>query len=315
MKSISSIFIAFLLDLAIGDPYHWPHPVKVMGNYIGLFLKYSEFEKKSKRKQRLLGSVLWWTLIIQTIAVTYGMKYLVSKIHPFLSELLSIYFIYACFSVRGLAFESKKVYTALKYRGIICARRQVGMIVGRQTDKLTKEEIVKATIETIAENLGDGFIAPLLYITIFGPIGGMVYKAINTLDSMVAYKTDKYLHLGYWSAKADDIANYIPARLTAALLLVGVAVLQLNFSQAWKICLRDARNHSSPNSGYPESVVAGAFEIQLGGAHYYQDELIHKPTIGDSIKSASLEDLLTMNDLLYVTSVIAVISICIFKMF
>lgn len=206
-----------------------------------------------------------------------------------------------------LAFESKKVYKALTDKTIKEARKQVSMIVGRQTNTLNAKEITAATIETVAENTSDGFIGPLLYTVLFGVYGGIIYKAFNTLDSMVGYPYSPYTYYGRFSAKADDIVNYLPARLTWALILIVTLLPQFNHKNAWRIASRDARAHKSPNAGYPESVVAGALEIQLGGSHFYHNMEVYNPTIGDPIRPIQPFDIILTNKILFYTAGLAMV--------
>ena len=214
---------------------------------------------------------------------------------------------YTTLATKSLALEGRKVYQKLMHDSLDNARKQVGMIVGRDTNELSKEEITKATIETVAENTSDGVIAPLLCLFLGGPTLAMMYKAVNTLDSMVGYVTPKYRAIGWFSAKMDDLWNFIPARLTWLYLLAASKVLRLNTANAWKVGKTDCRNHKSPNSGYPEAVVAGALGIQLGGTHLYHGVEIYKPTIGVSLRTAKPQDILTANALLYATAVLSLI--------
>ena len=263
---IIAIFIALLLDWLIGDPYSWPHPVKLIGNFIYACLR---MENLKTRYPFLFGIFLWLCTVSLTVSITYGILWGASQLHP-------------------------------------KARYQVGMIVGRETDQLTIPEICNATIETVAENASDGVIGPLLCLFIGGPVFAMGYKAINTLDSMVGYKTAKYRKIGYVSAKIDDLVNLIPARLTWLFMMASARILQLNFVNAIKIGWRDRYQHASPNSAFPESVVAGALGIQLGGAHIYHGELITKPTIGDPTRSVEPDDILSSISILYMTTTVSV---------
>lgn len=299
---IIAIFIALLLDWLIGDPYSWPHPVKLIGNFIYACLR---MEYLKTRYPILFGIFLWICTVSLTVSITYGILWGASQLHPILYWILWIYLAYTCLATRSLAFEALKVYKAIQSGSIEKARYQVGMIVGRETDQLTIPEICNATIETVAENASDGVIGPLLCLFIGGPVLAMGYKAINTLDSMVGYKTAKYRKIGYVSAKIDDLVNLIPARLTWLFMMASARVLQLDFVNALKIGWRDRYQHASPNSAFPESVVAGALGIQLGGAHIYHGELITKPTIGDPSRSVEPDDILTSISMLYMTTTIS----------
>lgn len=300
------VVIAFLLDLILGDPYHWPHPIKLIGNFIAWFQEKYVQDKTEKEKYRL-GVLLWFVTVLGTGIVTFLLLKVCYLIHPIVGILCYIYLTYTTLATKSLANEGHKVYQKLKFDTLVNARRQVAMIVGRDTEELTEEEITKATIETIAENTSDGVIAPLLCLFIGGPTLAMMYKAVNTLDSMVGYVTPKYREIGWFSAKMDDLWNFIPARLTWLLLLIGTKLMNLNTNNAWEVGKADCRNHKSPNSGYPESVVAGALGIQLGGTHNYHGIEIYKPTIGKALHVADQEDILKANQLLYVTAIVSLV--------
>ena len=299
---VIAIFIALLLDWLIGDPYSWPHPVKLIGNFIYACLKLENLKTKFPF---LFGIFLWFSTVALTISLTYGILRGASQLHPILYWGIWIYLAYTCLATRSLAFEALKVYKAIQSGSIEKARYQVGMIVGRETDQLSIPEICNATIETVAENASDGVIGPLFCLFLGGPVLAMGYKAINTLDSMVGYKTAKYRKIGFVSAKMDDLVNLIPARFTWFFMLASVRILQLDFRNAIKIGWRDRYQHASPNSAFPESVVAGALGIQLGGAHVYHGELISKPTIGDSMRNVEAEDILTSISMLYMTTTVS----------
>ena len=299
---VIAIFIALLLDWLIGDPYSWPHPVKLIGNFIYACLKLENLKTKFPF---LFGFFLWFSTAALTVSLTYGILWGASQLHPILYRGIWIYLAYTCLATRSLAFEALKVYKAIQSGSIEKARYQVGMIVGRETDQLSIPEICNATIETVAENASDGVIGPLFCLFLGGPVLAMGYKAINTLDSMVGYKTAKYRKIGFVSAKMDDLVNLIPARFTWFFMLASARILQLDFRNAIKIGWRDRYQHASPNSAFPESVVAGALGIQLGGAHVYHGELISKPTIGDSMRNVEAEDILTSISMLYMTTTVS----------
>lgn len=299
---VVAIFIALLLDWLIGDPYSWPHPVKLIGNFIYACLKLENLKSKFPF---LFGILLWFSTVTLTVSITYGILWGASQLHPILYWVVWIYLAYTCLATRSLAFEALKVYKAVQSGSIEQARYQVGMIVGRETNHLSIPEICNATIETVAENASDGVIGPLLCLFLGGPVLAMGYKAINTLDSMVGYKTAKYRKIGFVSAKMDDLVNLIPARLTWFFMLASARILQLDFRNALKIGWRDRYQHASPNSAFPESVVAGALGIRLGGAHVYHSELISKPTIGDPVRNVEAEDILTSISMLYMTTTVS----------
>ena len=214
---------------------------------------------------------------------------------------------YQILATKSLKTESDKVYQALEREGIEEARKAVSMIVGRDTENLTQEGVTKAAVETVAENTSDGVIAPLIYMTIGGAVFGCIYKAINTMDSMVGYKNDKYINFGKAAAKLDDAVNYIPSRISAGLMIFASKLLGLDSKNASYIHKRDAHKHASPNSAQTESVMAGALRIQLAGDAYYFGELYKKPFIGDSIKDVQYTDIMHANRLMYMTAVIALV--------
>lgn len=275
-----NLIIAMIIDWIIGDPINFPHPVKLMGNIIAFEDKLARKLTKSKGALKLSG------LIIVIINISLGFilpLYILKSIEQFktLYTIVEIYLIYSAIAARCLHHEAIMVSKALD-KGIPQGRKRLSYIVGRDTSGLSEESIVKATVETVAENTADGVIGPLFYIVLFGAPGGLAYKFINTMDSMLGYMNDKYRDLGYFPAKCDDLFNLIPARITG--LLMNISSLgRFNIKNGFKIMLRDRRNHKSPNSGYPESVVAGLLGIQLGGGNFYNGNYVDKPTIGDPL--------------------------------
>lgn len=300
-----AILVAVLLDWILGDPYNWPHPVKAIGYLISLMLK---FQDKSPLPKFIYGCLLWFVAVGLSAGSIYGLLYVASRLSPILYWTLWIYLAYASLATRSLAIEAVKVYKVLKGGSLEKARYQVGMIVGRDTSQLSANDISKATIETVAENTSDGVIAPMLCLFVGGPVLAMAYKAINTLDSMVGYRTEKYQQIGYVSAKIDDLANLIPARVTWLCLMLASHMLQLDSKQACRIGFRDRYQHASPNSAFSEAVVAGALGIQLGGAHIYHGELIDKPTIGEWTRDVEPEDILKTVAMLYMATIIGLLA-------
>ncbi len=273
-----NIFLAVLLDLIIGDPYSFPHPVKLMGNIINMEEKLIRRHFKSKKHLKIAG----FFVVVINISLAFLIPLLLLnmvKDNKLLYNIISTYLIYTCIAARCLSDEAIKVSNALD-KGIEEGRNRLSYIVGRDTKNLNEEEIIKATIETVAENTSDGVIAPLFYIMLLGIPGGLAYKFVNTMDSMLGYLNDKYIDLGFFPAKVDDLFNLIPARLTAILMNIS-SLGKFNAKEGFRIMIRDRRNHKSPNSGYPESSVAGLLGIQLGGSNYYHGMLVEKPTIGD----------------------------------
>ncbi|MFZ5987948.1 MAG: adenosylcobinamide-phosphate synthase CbiB, partial [Bacillota bacterium] len=231
-------------------------------------------------------------------------------VHPVLFHIVNIYFIYSAFASKCLAVESFKVFDALKERDIFKARNMLSMIVGRQTENLDEKEIIKGAVESTAENTADGVVSPIFYAvlgSLFGLGAPVVYafKAISTLDSMVGYKNDKYKNFGWASARLDDLANYIPARLTGLLIVCSAFFTGKDYSRSFSIMIRDRRKHKSPNSGYPEAAVAGALGVRLGGPGLYFGDIVEKPVIGDALRELDIKDIPKTITLMYVASILA----------
>lgn len=284
---------AYLLDLIVGDPYRFPHPVKITGKGIQFLEKWMRGIISTKKGEMMGG-------IVMAISIPAS-AYLISDIFikatekiVFFNYIVIIYFAYTTLAVRSLKVEADKVYNSLRSRDILRARMNLSAIVGRETKDLNKNEIIKATVETVAENTSDGIIAPLFYLIIGGVPLAFAYKAINTLDSMIGYKTEEYLYFGRASARMDDMLNYIPARLTGLLIVIASFFNRMDWIMSYKIMIRDGKKHDSPNSGIPEAAMAGSLGIQLGGNRVYsgEEKIIHligenKNGTGDShIKEA-----------------------------
>lgn len=302
--TILLIISAFVFDLILGDPYSWPHPIKLIGNYIYLFKKKLITPNMSHKTKYVMGGVLWLSTILLTSGITWSILHLAYSMNQLAGHVVFIYLSYTTLATKGLADEGKKVALTLKEGSLEDARKQVSMIVGRDTSELTKEEIAKATIETVAENASDGVIAPMLFLFIGGPVLGMTYKAVNTLDSMVGYLTPEYKEIGYISAKMDDVWNFFPARISFCLICLSSLIFKMNPKNAFYIGWRDRKNHKSPNGGYLEAPSSGALGIQLGGSHNYHGVEIYKPTIGEPLKTADYKDIFKMNQLMYGAAVI-----------
>ncbi|MCD2247138.1 adenosylcobinamide-phosphate synthase CbiB [Listeria marthii] len=297
---------SFLLDCLLGDPYSWPHPIKAIGNWIQ-FLTNVLRKLFHAKALYFAGGLLFVLTVGMTGFVSWLILYLSAKIAFWLYAAVFIYLAYTTLAMTCLAKEARKIERTLADGDLTAARVQVGMIVGRDTDKLSAEQISKATIETVAENTADGVIAPLFYLFIGGPVLALMYKAVNTLDSMVGYKNEKYRAIGFVSAKMDDIANFIPARLSWLFLVIASFILRYDGRAAWVIGLRDRKNHTSPNCAYPEGAVAGALGITLGGTHEYFGETVVKPTIGSGTKPVTQTEISQTIHLLYAASTIAFI--------
>ncbi|SHJ86889.1 adenosylcobinamide-phosphate synthase [Caminicella sporogenes DSM 14501] len=297
------------MDLIFGDPYWLFHPIK----FIGMLIKRLEklLRKIFKKREKIGGIVLALSTIGLVYFITYSILSMARALNPLLENVVKTFMVFQILATKSLDVESRKVYYPLKEGNLLRARKFLSYIVGRDTENLSKREIIRATVETIAENISDGIIAPLFYIFLGGAALGMTYKAVNTLDSMVGYKNDKYIDFGWASARIDDIVNYIPARITSIFIVIASAVLGFNYKKSFKILIRDGRNHSSPNAGYPEAAVAGALGIQLGGTNVYFGKPVYKPTIGDEKKSLEVEDIDKTIRIMYLTSFVG---ICIFAL-
>ena len=296
------IILGFLLDLIIGDPQNPIHPIRIIGS----LCKFVEnlFRKILKQHLKVVGLVTW----IIVVSIVFTFNYLLIKItyliNPIISIILGAVMIYFCISAKALKIEGLKVIKYLIKDDIKGARKQLSYIVGRDTENLDKEAILKAVIETVAENMSDGVIAPFFYAGLGGAPLAFLYKAVNTMDSMFGYKNDKYIEFGYFPAKLDDVFNYIPARLSGYFIVIVSFVLGLDYKNSFKIYKRDKNNHSSPNSAHPEAAVAGALNVQLGGANYYFGKLVEKPTIGDNIEKIDVDKVNKTNNILYCSAIL-----------
>ena len=300
MTVLAAALCGFLLDLLLGDPAWMLHPVILMGKGIAFLEKLfrPEFPKTAKGEFRA-GFCLVLSLTLDAFLSACLLLWLTGKIHPWLQFGLMVLWSWQVLAMKGLRAESMRVYDRLMHGTLEEARSAVSRIVGRDTQELNAEGVTKAAVETVAENFSDGVIAPLFYLLLGGPALALCYKAVNTMDSMIGYKNEKYLYFGRCAARLDDAANYIPSRLSA-LLLIGAAFLSgANGKSAWRIWRRDRRNHASPNSAQTEAAMAGALEVQLGGPANYFGEYYDKPTIGDPARPVEPEDIRRANRLMY----------------
>lgn len=298
----------FLLDAVFGDPAWLPHPVVLMGRCITALENHLRTAlPKTPQGELVGGGVVAVVLPLGTLAVTGLACHLSAALHPALGLALQMFWCAQALAAKGLVEESRNVYRELVKGDLPAARRAVARIVGRDTQALTAEGVTKAAVETVAENASDGVIAPLFYMLIGGAPLALTYKAINTMDSMLGYKNEKYLYFGRCAAKLDDAANWLPSRL-AALLWVAAAALTGNSARgAWRIWRRDRHNHASPNSAQTESACAGALGVQLAGPAYYFGEYYDKPTIGDPLRPIEPQDILRANRMMYAESVLALV--------
>ena len=308
MSSLMACIAGMALDAVFGDPVWLYHPVRIIGKWISMLEKWlREVCKNEERKERIAGGILWFGVVMVSIGIPWGLLYLAGKVSFWLRFALETFWCYQLLATKSLKTESMKVYDRLKNGTLDEARYAVSMIVGRDTQSLTEEGVTKAAVETVAENASDGVIAPMLYMAIGGVWLMFLYKGINTMDSMLGYKNDKYLYFGRCAAKLDDVANYIPARLSGWLMVAASAFVKMDVKNAAKIYRRDRRNHASPNSAQTEAAMAGALEIQLAGNAYYFGKLYEKPTIGDGIRPVEVEDIRRSNRLLYATAILGAV--------
>ena len=305
---MAAIIAGFILDLIFGDPHWLPHPICLIGNLIGFIERNLRPRLEPNKGALLLGGALM-VIIVLVISFVVPMAILLAAgmVSPWLAFALETLMCYQIFATKCLRDESMKVYTALNNHDLADARVKLSWIVGRDTQNLDEEEITKGAVETVAENTADGIIAPMFYMFLGGVPLAFLYKGINTMDSMVGYKNDKFLYFGRCAAKLDDLANLLPARITGLVMIGAAFVLGLDGKNAWKIFWRDRYNHLSPNSAMTESVTAGALNIQLGGDHFYFGKLVHKDTIGDDIRPVCPEDIVKTNRLLYMTAVLCLV--------
>ena len=299
--NILIMILGYIMDLVFGDPYWFPHPVRFIGKLISKTEKFIRKHAKSEESLKYWGILMWLVPVVTTaIVTTFIVK--IASFNKYVEIFVSAFIIYTTLSTKCLKDEATKIYKVLETGDIKKSRVQLSYIVGRDTTNLSQSEIIRATVETVAENTVDGTISPMFYGFLFGPVGAMTYKAINTLDSMVGYKNDKYLNLGCVSAKLDDVANFIPARLTAIFMPLGAFLCGMNGINSFKIAIRDRKNHKSPNCAFAEGAAAGAMGVQLGGTNIYFGQEVYKPTIGDKKRELENYDIVRMNKLMYATT-------------
>lgn len=323
----------FLLDMLLGDPYCLPHPVRWIGSLIDFLDRHLRRESDSPRQRRYKGLCLVTLMLLICGSVTFIGLYLLYHMHRTVGVIAESILCYQMLSMKCLKTESMNVYRALQAGDVEQARKAVSMIVGRDTERLDEAGIARAAVETVAENTSDGVIAPMFYLVLGGGVLGVLYKTINTMDSMIGYKNEKYLDFGRYAAKLDDIANYIPSRLAALMMIAGTAICRCfhalkrsvknrfsaafgekdrireensiyNIQNAWKIYRRDRYKHASPNSAQTESACAGALGLRLAGDAWYFGRKVEKPYIGDALRAVEAEDIRRANRLLYAASLL-----------
>ena len=294
----------WLADRLFGDPEGWPHPVVGFGKVISL----GEKTLNKGNDRAVKGGIMALILVAGTYLLCERILALAGYFHPIVASILSGIGVFYCLAGKTLVKEVKAVFEAVD-RSTEEGRKQVGRIVGRDTSRLSPQEIRAAALETLAENLSDGVIAPMFWFALLGLPGMMAYKMVNTLDSMIGYKNETYLYFGRAAAKLDDVVNFIPAILSAWLMIGASYLLGLDGKNAQRIYKRDRKNHTSPNSARTESVCAGALGVQLAGDAFYFGQLVHKPTIGDPGRPVTAEDIPLSCRLMTLTSVL---SLCLF---
>lgn len=302
---IVCILAAYLLDLIFGDPSSFPHPVKGIG---WLIRRLEGPFRAVIKNERIAGSFFAFTVIISVWLITFAVIRAAYFFNDYPGILVSIIIIYTSLSVKDLGVESMAVFSGLKEGNLNKARVSLSKIVGRDTANLDEREIVRATVETISENIVDGIISPLFYAFLGGASLAMAYKAVNTLDSMVGYKNKRYINFGRAAAKIDDIANFIPARLSVIFLVPASLICGYSSVRAWNIAIRDGGKNPSPNSGLPEAAVAGALGVRLGGLNYYNSIAIQKQHIGDDINSLNRSHIKAAVKIAYVTSFLFILT-------
>lgn len=299
------LFAAYLLDLAAGDPGWLPHPVRWIGSLIARTEKVLYPEKDSPAGLRFSGFALWVVVMLAVLLAAKAFLGLSNFVAPPLGDLAAIWLAYSTLATRSLHDESRRVADALRAGELDLARSRLSFIVSRETSQLDSDAILRALVETVSENLSDGIVAPLFYLALGGPVGAILYKAVNTMDSMLGYKNERYRFFGTFAARADDVANWVPARISGWLLVGACACMGLDWRVAAATMLRDAPKMKSPNAGYPEAAAAGGLGVQLGGANCYFGTIVEKPLLGEPVGPITIETYQRMIRLMYLTSGLA----------
>lgn len=307
LLTILPFVLGFLLDLCLGDPQNWPHPIRWIGNSINFVQKRIRQYCQTESSLKWGGLVLWLVIVGGTFSLTWGFLFLLETWSYWASFIAQTILAYTILATKCLKDTAMGVYQVLQNGSLDEARVQLSYIVGRDTQSLNKEQITRGVVETVAENSVDGVIAPLLFLFIGGVPLAMAYKAVNTLDSMVAYKTPKYKAIGCVSAHMDDVFNWLPARLSWPLLSIAAGLLRFNMKQAFCVGWRDRYQHKSPNCGWSEATVAGALGIRLGGPNIYFGERVEKPWLGDEKRAIEHSDIKATIKLMYISATLSLI--------
>ena len=302
------LILAYVLDLIFGDPYSFPHPVKFIGNMIA---RLEKFFFATLINKLLSGLITFLIVVVTTYFATVLLINISYSLNSYLGIAVEILLTYTVLSAKCLEVEAVKVQRELRAKNLENSRKSLSYIVGRDTKELDFAQIIKAVIETVAENTVDGVISPIFYLCLGGVPLAMAFKAISTLDSMIGYRNEKYEEFGKVSARADDVANFIPARLSIIFFTISAFLLRLDYRNAFLICMRDRKNHLSPNCAYSESLTAGALGIQLGGSHYYSGRLVEKQKIGNDLKKADVDDITKTVNMLRIVTFLCILVVCI----
>jgi adenosylcobinamide-phosphate synthase len=301
-----SIILAVIIDWIIGDPNWFPHPIIYIGKFIAFLDKKGRKLCKTNKGIKAFGGFI--VIVVSSVSFMIPFAILTLAKHiTWLYIILNVLIIWTTIAAKCLSKEAKKVYYALRDKDLEDARLKLSYIVGRDTKELNDKEIIRADVETVAENTADGIIAPLFYAIVGGAPLAMMYKGINTMDSMLGYMNEKYRHIGFFPAKVDDVFNFIPARITGFLICMVSFVVKGNMITSLKVMIRDRKNHKSPNCAYPEGAAAGAMGVQLGGSNVYFGEVVYKPTIGDKIEELSFEHINDSVKLMYASEALMMV--------
>ena len=308
MLTVAAVVAGFLLDALLGDPRRIPHPIVAMGNAIAwLEPRLRAAFPDTPSGARRAGVVLVAVLCAGSFGATWCLIAVAGLVHPLLGFAVETWLCYQALAACELRRQSMRVVRELTRGGLPAARRAVGMIVGRDTEALDERGVLKAAVETVAENTADGVVGPLVYLIVGGAPLGMLYKAVNTMDSMVGYKNERYLDFGRAAARVDDVLGFVPARLAALCMIAAAPVAGLSAKGAWRLWRRDRFNHASPNSAQTESAMAGALGVELAGSAVYFGKLVEKPTMGDATRSIEREDVRRANRLMVLASALSLV--------
>lgn len=307
-QHLMALAIGFALDLVVGDPHWLPHPIRLIGRLIsGLERILRRVFPATPKGERAAGVVLVVLVCTISTACAIALLVLCGMASPWLALAVESIMCYQMLATKALKDESMKVYDALAAGDLAAARSAVSMIVGRDVERLDAAGVTRAAVETVAENASDGVVAPLLFMAVGGAPLGVFYKAVNTMDSMVGYRNEKYRYFGTAAARFDDVLNFVPARLSGVLMVCAASIARLDAKGAWRIFLRDRRKHASPNSAHTEAACAGALDVALAGDAWYFGKLVEKPTIGDALRPVEAADIVRANRLLYATASLSLV--------